>query len=235
MKILLRCSQCAAAGVPDPGQFLEMNYEGVYEFSCRHGHQEAVILPLQKFEVLFQMGSLAFLDGYPREAALDYAAALERFFEFAIMVFLCEQQVPKAKRQRTWKELSHQSERQLGAFYMLYLHVFNQVPPVIENKWVSFRNSVTHRGEIPTQEMAKAYAAYLWEYIIRQIGQMKDKCPNGLREYAVPEEVSTNPEANVSAAIVPTMISVLRSNSVQSFDKSLTMLEEQIQCGIFAK
>ncbi|MDF2501840.1 MAG: hypothetical protein K0Q77_2554 [Anaerosporomusa subterranea] len=232
MKLLLRCPQCAPTAV---SQYVEMNYEGVYQLDCPSGHRVLVVLPLQKFEILFQMGSLAFLDGYPREAALDFAAALERFFEFAIMVMLSQQRVPKSHIKATWKHLSHQSERQLGAFYTLYLHSFAQQPPTVDNKWVSFRNSVTHRGEIPSVEKTEAYASYLWQYMINLLAQLKTRQADGLRRYVLSQDVTASNGTTVTTADIPTMISVLHENVTDSFADSLAVLRQLIEQGVFRK
>lgn len=232
MKLLLHCPQCEQTAA---SRYVEMNYEGVYELNCESGHRTLVILPLQKFEILFQMGSLAFLDGYPREAALDFAAALERFFEFAIMVMLSQQQVPKAQIKATWKQLSHQSERQIGAFFMLYLQLFGQQPPYVDNKWVSFRNSITHRGEIPTVEKAEAYASYLWQYMINLLTKLKERQADGLRRYVLSQDVKASNGVIVTTAAIPTMISVLHENVTDSFADSLAVLRQLIEKGVFHK
>ena len=47
-----------------------------FRATCPHGHKTAIVLKAQKFEVLFDMGVSALLDGYCREAVTSFAAAL---------------------------------------------------------------------------------------------------------------------------------------------------------------
>ena len=54
---------------------------------CPNGHESVIVAEAQKFEVLYDMGISALLDGYCREAVSSFAAAQERFHEFCIRVF----------------------------------------------------------------------------------------------------------------------------------------------------
>ncbi|MEC1437434.1 hypothetical protein P9D57_01440 [Bacillus sonorensis] len=62
--------------------------------------------------------------------------------------------------------MAKQSERQIGAFYYLYLNEFNEPPEPVLLKWIKFRNDVIHKGMIPNHEKTTQYAEYIFYYII---------------------------------------------------------------------
>lgn len=145
-----------------------------FEYVCNHGHVSRVILETQKFEILFDMGAAALLDGYCREAVSSFAAAQERFHEFCIKVFLAKQGIPENEFNATWKLVSNQSERQVGAYYFLYLLHFNAAPATSQ-KAVEFRNRVIHKGYIPSSEDASEYGEFVYDYIL---GTLKGMMPS---------------------------------------------------------
>jgi len=56
-----------------------------------------------------------------------------------------------------WKEVSSQSERQLGAFVFVWATNFGKAPALLPNALVKFRNEVIHKGKIPSKEEALRY------------------------------------------------------------------------------
>ena len=57
----------------------------VHDLTCPHcGGKSCVFVRKQKFEMLFDLGTRALMDGYAREAVASFSAALERFFEFYV-------------------------------------------------------------------------------------------------------------------------------------------------------
>lgn len=78
---------------------LEFRDDGCYGVCCSRGHTSVTILQEQKFEILFDIGANAIIDGYYRESISSFTSSLERFYEFCIKVF-CEknpQLFPKLK------------------------------------------------------------------------------------------------------------------------------------------
>lgn len=122
--------------------------------------------------MLFEVGCLAYLDGYYREAVTSIASALENFREFCIDFFVTSNEVPLAEFKTAWKD-THLSERQLGAYNMLYLNYFKEAPIPIPSRWTTFRNKATHSGEIPSPEKALEYAEFVYEYINSVITKIK--------------------------------------------------------------
>jgi hypothetical protein len=145
--------------------FAELRDDGLYDVTCPQGHRNLVALGNLKFEVLFQSGAMALLDGYVREAVSSIAAALERFYEFYIRVMLLRHDIPPQDAERTWKMVSSQSERQVGAFFFLYLLENKRAVGFIADRYVKFRNEVIHKGYIPTNEEVISYGEEVLSFI----------------------------------------------------------------------
>jgi hypothetical protein len=183
-----------------------------FNLECPLGHKSVVIFNAPKFELLFDMGISALLDGYGREAVSSFAAAQERFHEFGIKVLVAKQDVSKEQFLATWKLVASQSERQLGAYYFMYLLQFNAPPPT-SPKRVAFRNHVIHKGYTPTSTEAADYAEYVYDYIVGTLKTMKSLlspqihhvCKDDLEEMlrSIPADVA---KRSVAA---PTMIWLL--------------------------
>lgn len=162
MKTLVICKYCSIEGKVNY-QELEVETSGIYEFRCDKGHENISVLQLHQFQILYDLGIYALLDGYTREAVTSFAVSLERFYEYCIDCFLYG--LPEDIQKATRKYVSSQSERQLGAFYYLYLSKINDVPERVKDDWVKFRNRIVHKGEIPKYEKALEYANYIYHYI----------------------------------------------------------------------
>ncbi|HEY9596348.1 MAG TPA: hypothetical protein V6D33_01600 [Cyanophyceae cyanobacterium] len=126
--------------------------DGIYEFECPEGHRTVTVLRTPKHEVLFTIACNALVDGYLREAIASFAASLERFYEFAVRVICREKRIAQDKVEKCWKLVSKQSERQLGAFTMLWFVEMGDSPDLLPNKMVELRNQVIHQGKVPTYE-----------------------------------------------------------------------------------
>jgi hypothetical protein len=177
-----------------------------YEFTCPEGHLNYAIQGNNKYEILYELGIEAYNDEYFREAVTNFTAAVERFHEYCIMLFLA----PKSFEEFTLslsnqKAIAKYSERQYGAFFILFLKYVNFAPPILDEKFlkrhnlklsvenpVNFRNNIIHQGYIPTKEECKSYAKitafyineileqiYIWEVDI--IKQTNDFFINSLK------------------------------------------------------
>jgi hypothetical protein len=149
--------------------------DGRYEVICPKGHKSIIVLQQQKFEVLYDIGAYAIVDGYYREAVSSFTSSLERFFEFFCKVMLYAKHIDPSVVDKSWKPISKQSERQLGAFTILYTSEFKAVPILLENKYTEFRNDVIHNGKIPTQEEAVVYGQAVLDCIRPLLSEMKAK------------------------------------------------------------
>ena len=160
MRIEITCPQCMREPHNDNGfrlfkmQPQQLIDDGIHRVVCEKGHEYIVELKAQKFEMLFDIAVNAISDGYMREAVASFAASLERFYEFFIKYHIHSLGIDESILLDTWKEVSNQSERQLGAFTFLFLAKYNEKAQVLESNTVGFRNKVIHKGYIPTEKEA---------------------------------------------------------------------------------
>jgi hypothetical protein len=161
---------------------VEFRDDGRYELTCSAGHTTTTILQQQKFEVLFEIGAYAILDGYYREAVSSFSTSLERFYEFVVRVFL--ESISKADTlfQDCWKKVASQSERQLGAFIFLWAYHFNEPPALLSNSQVSFRNDVVHKGKIPTRDEAVKYGNSVLDILRPMLAALRCRFPEEVQK-----------------------------------------------------
>jgi hypothetical protein len=152
---------CHACRAPTPQPYRDDN-QYAWECSCC-GAANAAALRNERFEILFDFGALAFLDGYYREAVANFATSFERFLEFFVRTAWAHAGMTEADASVGWSEMAKQSERQLGTFFGTYLLACRSVPKMPAQKQVEFRNNVVHRGLIPTREQTARYATALYE------------------------------------------------------------------------
>ena len=119
------------------------------------------------------MGTQALIDGYTREAIVNVASSLERFYEFCIELFCEINKVSCDSYQTTWKLISKQTERQLGAYFLLYLNCLKRLPVHIPDKQVNFRNRVIHQGYIPNNQEVMEYICCVYEVIKASILELR--------------------------------------------------------------
>lgn len=162
MKIRWTCSQCDMNACQCETE-VQLNDNGIYKAKCNDGHWMIAIMSQPKFITLIDMGIFALLDGYPREAATNIAAALERFYEFCIYVLAQKSGMPQEVFDDTWK-LAKLTERQYGAFCFLYSLEFKKAPQKLR-KWTEFRNGITHNGYIPSFEEVINQTEPVWHFI----------------------------------------------------------------------
>lgn len=153
MKIFTMCMECQKElGHPSFEPIITDYYEEALAFiECSRGHKSAVLLQSQKFEILLESAANALIEGYTLEAASSLSSAYERFFEFAIKVFCKTSKIPKESIEETFKQVSKQSERQIGAFLYLHLLIFGK-HYTLNKKIPELRNKVIHQGYIPTPD-----------------------------------------------------------------------------------
>jgi hypothetical protein len=148
--------------------------DGIVYATCSAGHETAQLVQSSKFEILLESGAIALLDGFTFEAVASFSAALERFCEFALRVGCVARGLSPEPYASMFKEMAKQSERQLGAFMLFYAIEFGKAYKP-DTKMSEFRNSVIHKGTIPTVEEANRYAAYVYEAIFSLYRNLRDK------------------------------------------------------------
>ena len=157
-----------------------MRDNGYYEFKCSLGHESKYILQNQKFEILFEIGGHAILDGYYREAISSFTSSLERFYEFAIRVILESVTESDNLFQSVWRSMNNQSERQFGAFVALWATNFREPPNLLSLSSVNFRNKVIHKGKVPTREEAIDYGNSIIKVVVPNMVFLREKFPEAV-------------------------------------------------------
>lgn len=189
-------TSCPHCGHGFQTEYLDSN---VHDLRCP-GCQQRFVLFIRKhrFEMLFDLGTRALMDGYAREAVVNFAAALERCLEFYLRSALLERAASEHRDldevtrelEGTWKLLVSQSERQLGAFAGVYLGRQGRAPEFLTPQGLStdFRNRVIHRGYLPREDEVQTYAARLFALMNRLLDELGDAALQGTllqeREYA---------------------------------------------------
>lgn len=177
MKLPIFCFQCIEnKTVPlSNSSFVEVRDDGLYNMICIHNHVSLIALQQQNFEILFDVGANAIIDGYYREAVSSFTASLERFYEFYIKVIALKNGVSEENFAESWKPVSRQSERQLGAFIYLYTIENKRSPIILGTKKVEFRNEVIHKGKIPEKIEAIRYGDDVLQLILPILEDLKTR------------------------------------------------------------
>jgi hypothetical protein len=171
---------------PDAVSLEEMDaadvQSGKLTLRCEQGHTTVVTLPIPAFELLFDFGCSALLDGYQREAVTSFAASFERFQEFACRFLLARRNVSFEGVDAWWKGVAAQSERQKGSFVALWIAEFFREPPTLPRKLDELRNDCVHKGRIPPESEAKAYGEAVLRAVVGGIVTFRN-CFNDELEY----------------------------------------------------
>jgi hypothetical protein len=269
MRIPMRCSECAheelvaeeardeairARGEtpaprpagrplrPEDWYVADIEEDNAYVEKCRKGHTMKMALQNVRYDVLYESGIVATLVGFHREAVSSIAASLERFYEFAIEVFTLRAGVELAAYELAWKHVKKQSERQFGAFLLLYLVTFKK--PFLESKALNmyddaakFRNDVIHQGRFPSQTETLAYARYVYELIRDTRSQLKALDADAVQKIELrhtwrghtaiekkagpPTKGADGLYRGASSAAFPTMLTTMMSDQSMEFDARL--------------
>ncbi|SHJ15223.1 hypothetical protein [Propionispora hippei] len=229
MKVFINCIECQReAGLPS-FNFAEVDVNNDFYFNttCEKGHKTITLLQEERFEVLFEFGCGALLDGYYRETVSSIAAAIERYHEFFMRVVVIQNGFPMDKFDEIWKWMSNQSERQLGAFYLTYLSEFKNVPQNFVEKHAPFRNKVVHKGYIPNKDEANNYAKEAYGYIVHSLQVLKSTYSESINKLIfmnLQNATSANNKLPVSTMGVNSIIGLISGEKdwgSKSFEKAL--------------
>ena len=232
MKLFTTCMVCLKElGYPSFEPIIADYFDGATAIiECARGHKSAVILQGQKFEILFESGASALLEGYTIEAASSFSASLERFYEFCIRVFRIKDGLNEIEFAKTFKEMAHQSERQFGVFLYLYLQNFGKAYQVKHNL-VTFRNKVVHKGYIPTIEEAESYGAQIFDEICDVYTLLKSAIVDDITKAVFAEmwERGKNLPSNMPRATLSqsSFFSFAQDSPKASFKEALVLYKER--------
>lgn len=219
-------------GEPIMTPFEPINNTGVYEVSCSKGHRSKTVIDNIDFEILLEYGINAIADGYYREAVSSITSSMERYFEFFIKTILRSTKIEFITIDKIWKNISSQSERQLGAYIILYSQTFGEEPLLLNaNKDVPFRNSVIHKGYIPSKKEATDFGNVVIKIIENSLINLKNKFPDitietfdnygyrGIAEVQIKKlEKETGIEQNFACVNIGTTIDVKHGREINKDD-----------------
>ncbi len=228
---------------------VEVNDDHLYKAECKKGHVTYTMLQNHKFEVLFELGVHALIDGHPDSACTRFAVACERFYEFCIRVLALEQGLTLEDINAYWRNVGSNSQAQLGSFLILYRiekskDKTHQLPELLIDKKLSFRdrpdhtmfrNRFTHKGYIPTQSEAFEYGKDTYDFVAAMLRYLKDKYPDhiGTVTFSHFRGVADKPkDISVGTMDIGTAIRTARGNSFP--DPSFEEVIEGIKKNNFA-
>lgn len=128
--------------------------------------------------------------------------------------------------------MSNQSERQLGAYIALFTNKFSEELPLLDDKTTSFRNSVIHKGALPTRDEAISYANKVLTLIEQSLILLKTEYPETIRlvsERMFPKYESKSQDENTLTLNELTIISVLHGRELDIEDPRNGTIESQIE------
>lgn len=219
MKTIVRCLKCRA---DDEAALLEIGNENLHKVKCDKGHESFLVITQQKHEVLFEVGNYAIVDGYYREAISSFSASLERYYEFFIKVLSVG--LSSSEFQKVWKQVASQSERQLGGYMFTYLNVFRSSPEILPQSLVKLRNSVIHKGHIPTRDEAAKFGKAAAK-IINDGCNLLHGTKKGQLEEIIGQAICPNNSSNYPTLILHTYLNCLSETELSSFEHHLDSLQ----------
>ncbi|MEK0360927.1 hypothetical protein [Pseudomonas sp. CBC3] len=213
---------------PPYPSYVELRNDGRYEFICSQGHKTITILQQQKFEVLYEIGAYALIDGYYRESIASFTSALERFYEFFLLVKSLQNKVDTHIFNSAWKLISSQSERQLGAFIFSYTEHFSKQPTLLSQNNIAFRNSVIHKGTIPTKNEALDYGQEILNVVTPLLRETLAAFPDGVQQSIFKHLQECRGEEEglpISTMSMPTILSIDQTGSALEIKNLETELD----------
>ncbi|MCL2017998.1 MAG: hypothetical protein FWG80_04490 [Alphaproteobacteria bacterium] len=183
------CNERPQIGVPVPHKIPKTKRQKLYnqqvdsysyeDYTCSQGYRSIGLYQNMQYEFLLDMALEDLLDSNFRGAYFNFAAAEERFYEFVIKLICKDYSVSLDEFENTWKVLGNLTERQYGAYCMLYLSKLGKSPPnktkikLCKESVVDLRNKVIHQGYKPTEEETKFYGEYLLKTVFDTLSDLK--------------------------------------------------------------
>lgn len=181
MKMFTCCAECMKInhGQKVSSGIGNLNEEGYIDFICKYGHHCNILLQEFKFEYLFYQAIKHFVIAEYEESVMLFANSLERFYEFFIKLYTRklihnDYYIDNILINKTLKF----SERQLGAFNLLYFIIFNEEPLKLSEKKVNLRNNVVHNGKLILEKEAFEFGNEVYKIITSTIKKIKNKDKN---------------------------------------------------------
>lgn len=169
-----------------------------------------------KFELLFESGANALLDGYLLQSVASFAAALEQFQVFYIRAVCEKWSSPNEMVLKALNQHVNRAERQLGAYVTLFLIENGSVPKLLpEDPTVKLRNKIIHRGYFPSEDEATNYGQAVLELLEAGYRQLLEKYQSELatldRDSLRSQIGPLNAVNHAGEPVTYTMLTILRT------------------------
>jgi hypothetical protein len=182
------------------------------------------------YSILYDNSIIAYQEQNYRSCIFEAASALERFFEHAIRILIIPHKDIGNKEnlisyESAWKEIRNMSERQIGAFIMLFNKATNQIPILLSEKHVSLRNKTIHKGYLPEENEAYLFMTNIYEIIQtnRLIIKAHDEEAFWLLDQRVDFENMENPDFKPEETISQSVANFYNSAFGIDFKSSMNM------------
>jgi hypothetical protein len=188
MKIFTFCMGCQTELGHPSFEMLFGDYfeDATADVTCSRGHRSSIILQSSKFEILLDSAANAILEGYTLEGCATLYAAYERFIEFAIKVMCVNANLEERLIVDTFKAVSAQSERQIGAF--IFLHTLNFKETYKPNKQITeSRNKFIHKGYIPNKDETLDFGDKIYAEILHLYQKLEANFSDAITNYITME------------------------------------------------
>jgi hypothetical protein len=170
MKIRYACTICNNFEHRELIYVTNIPQDFVIRTECSKGHHQNIVLMNPLFTILYDNSIIAYQKKNFRNCIFEAACALERFFEHAIRVLIIPRQDIGDKEkiiqyEKTWKLVKNQTERQAGAFVMLFHKATGKAPLILTEKLTGLRNNTIHKGYLPTEQDAYEFMLHVYNII----------------------------------------------------------------------
>ena len=157
-----------------------------------------------RFQVLFDIAAHNFTNGDYRACLASAHLSLERYREFFIRLVAVEHCLRSEVFDLYWNNMSSQSERQIGAYSTAFILKNKRQFSDISNKMYAYRNSVIHKGTLPSKKKTLEYCVRVMELIAEgllafetaALLEEKDKEFDRRNLSSIDVEISSNPILN---------------------------------------
>ncbi|MEH6711532.1 MAG: hypothetical protein V7733_09970 [Paraglaciecola polaris] len=212
MKLNFNCSHCLSDNETVNNSLIEIRDDNFYQITCDKGHVSHFYIQNLKFELLFDAGSMALIDGYPNAAVAYISSSLERLHEFCIHVYSKVNDIDDDIFKKNWKYFNNSSERQLGAFLNSFM-LFEQSTLKFDlQKYSAFRNKVIHKGYLPSYQEVVDFGDLVLEHIRFLLELFRNKYGDSISKVVFDHinASSLHSDSNVqySALLIPTKLSI---------------------------
>ncbi|MFN7610998.1 MAG: hypothetical protein ACK5QX_08700, partial [bacterium] len=170
MRIRHYCTKCKNYDEEEILNIQPIPQDFVVRINCKKGHNQIIYLTNPLYSILFDNSVIALKEKNYRGCIFEAASALERFFEHALRILIIPHKdigdMEKVKQYNAaWKLIKNMSERQLGAFVMLFHKTTSQSPVLLSEKLINLRNNTIHKGYIPDEGEALQFIGSIYELI----------------------------------------------------------------------